>query len=334
MPWLSRTRLRTAGAVLAAALIGSALAVPAAQAEPPGGPLTDLVNPFIGSQNDGNTYPGAAVPFGMVQLSPDTGHFAGYSYDDDRIRGFSAVHLSGVGCGLGGDLPVLPTTGDITETDYAKYASGYRHDDESARPGSYRVGLTSYGGITAELTATARTGKQRYTFPATDKANVLLNAGQSLHKTVSTRVEVLDSRTIRTAITGRGFCQDTEPYTVYTITRFDRPFTSYGTWDGDKVTAGSKGSTAAWPTRCLRPLRHPLGPHRRGDHRAQLCGRGGRGPQSARRGRQFLRPYEGGGRRRLGAAAGAGEDPGRRPDAAPDLLLLALPVLPRAEHRQ
>ncbi|UYB38735.1 GH92 family glycosyl hydrolase [Streptomyces sp. Je 1-4] len=244
MPWLSRTRLRTAGAVLAAALIGSALAVPAAQAEPPGGPLTDLVNPFIGSQNDGNTYPGAAVPFGMVQLSPDTGHFAGYSYDDDRIRGFSAVHLSGVGCGLGGDLPVLPTTGDITETDYAKYASGYRHDDESARPGYYRVGLTSYGGITAELTATARTGKQRYTFPATDKANVLLNAGQSLHKTVSTRVEVLDSRTIRTAITGRGFCQDTQPYTVYTITRFNRPFTSYGTWDGDKVTARSKGSTA------------------------------------------------------------------------------------------
>ncbi|USA00261.1 GH92 family glycosyl hydrolase [Streptomyces lydicamycinicus] len=244
MPWLSRTRLRTAGAVLAAALIGSALAVPTAQAEPPGGPLTDLVNPFIGSQKDGNTYPGAAVPFGMVQLSPDTGHFTGYGYDDDHIRGFSSVHISGVGCGLGGDLPVLPTTGDITETDYAKYAAGYRHDDESARPGYYRVGLSSYGGITAELTATARTGKQRYTFPATDKANVLLNTGQSLHRTVSTRVEVLDSRTIRTAITGRGFCQDTKPYTVHTITRFDRPFTSYGTWDGDKVTAGSTKSTA------------------------------------------------------------------------------------------
>ncbi len=139
---------------------------------------------------------------------------------------------------------MLPTTGDITETDYAKYAAAYRHDDESARPGYYRVGLKSYGGITAELTATARTGRQRYTFPATDKANVLLNTGQSLHKNVSTRVEVLDSRTIRTALTGRGFCQDTKPYTVYALTRFDRPFTSYGTWDGDKVTAGSKDSTA------------------------------------------------------------------------------------------
>ncbi|WP_329142527.1 GH92 family glycosyl hydrolase [Streptomyces sp. NBC_01456] len=104
--------------------------------------------------------------------------------------------------------------------------------------------LKSYGGITAELTATARTGKQRYTFPATDRANVLLDAGQSLHRTVSTRVEVLDSRTIRTTITGRGFCQDTKPYTVHTLTRFDRPFASYGTWDGDKVTAGSRDSTA------------------------------------------------------------------------------------------
>ncbi|MEU3708880.1 GH92 family glycosyl hydrolase [Streptomyces catenulae] len=245
MPWPRRTRLRTAGAVLAAALVGGALAAPAAQAAPPSGRLTDLVNPFIGSRNDGNTYPGAAVPFGMVQLSPDTGHTTGYDYDDDHIRGFSAVHISGVGCGLGGDLPVLPTTGEVTETDYAKYAAAYNHDDESARPGSYRVKLTSYGGIGAELTATAHTGRQRYVFPATEKANVLLNAGQALHKVVSSRVEVLDSRTVRTAVTGRGFCQDTQPYTVYTLTRFNRPFASYGTWRGDRVTAGSKSSTAA-----------------------------------------------------------------------------------------
>jgi predicted alpha-1,2-mannosidase len=90
------------------------------------------------------------------------------------------------------------------------------------------------------VTATARTGVQRYTFPATDKANVLLNAGQSLHKKISTQVEILDDRTVRTAINGSGFCQDTKPYTVYTITRFDRPFKTYGTWDGATVTAGSK----------------------------------------------------------------------------------------------
>ncbi|MDH6696426.1 GH92 family glycosyl hydrolase [Streptomyces sp. MAA16] len=225
----------------AAALLGAALSGPSALAADRDGALTDLVNPFIGTQNEGNTYPGAAVPFGMVQFSPDTGHNTGYDYAQDHIRGFSLVHLSGVGCGLGGDLPVLPTTGDVTRTDNAAYAAGFGHDDESASPGYYRVGLAT--GIEAELTATARTGVQRYTFPATDKANVLLNAAQSLHSGVSAKVEVLDSRTVRTAITGRGFCQDTEPYTVYTVTRFDRPFTAHGTWDGTTVTAGARSGT-------------------------------------------------------------------------------------------
>ncbi|ATL32393.1 GH92 family glycosyl hydrolase [Streptomyces formicae] len=242
MRWIPR--LRGAGTVaLTAALLGGALAIPSAEADAPrSGRLTDLVNPFIGTENEGNTYPGAAVPFGMVQLSPDTGHNTGYDHSDTHIRGFSTVHLSGVGCGLGGDLPVLPTTGDVKETDYAKYAAEFSHDDESASPGRYQVGLKS--GIDAELTATQRTGVQRYTFPATDKANVLLNAGQSLHKTVRTKVEILDSRTVRTAITGSGFCQDTKPYTLYTLTRFDRPFKASGTWRGGTVTAGSKESSA------------------------------------------------------------------------------------------
>ncbi|MGW0904687.1 GH92 family glycosyl hydrolase [Streptomyces sp. NPDC002853] len=242
MRWTQRLR-GTGVAVAAATLLGGALAIPAAQAAPAAdGRLTDLVNPFIGTENEGNTYPGAAVPFGMVQFSPDTGHNTGYDHSDTHIRGFSTVHLSGVGCGLGGDLPVLPTTGDVKETDYAKYAAEFSHDDEKASPGSYQVGLKS--GIDAELTATKRTGVQRYTFPATEKANVLLNAGQSLHKTGSTKVEILDSRTVRTAITGSGFCQDTKPYTVYTITKFDRPFTTSGTWKGDTVTAGSRSSSA------------------------------------------------------------------------------------------
>lgn len=241
-----RPRLRGPAAALAAvALLGGVLTTGAtAQAAPRAeGQLTDLVNPFIGTQNEGNTYPGASVPFGMVQLSPDTGHNTGYDYAENHIRGFSAVHLSGVGCGLGGDLPTLPTTGDITQTDYAKYAAEFSHDDEKASPGYYKVGLKT--GIDAELTASSRTGVQRYTFPATDKANVLLNAGQSLHRTLSSKVEILDNRTVRTAITGSGFCQDTKAYTVYTITRFDRSFTTSGTWNGDTVTEGSKVSSAA-----------------------------------------------------------------------------------------
>ncbi|MGW4884308.1 GH92 family glycosyl hydrolase [Streptomyces murinus] len=231
-----RTRLCLAWVMAASALI----ATPAAgAAERTDGHLTDLVNPFIGSQDEGNTFPGAAVPFGMVQLSPDTGHNTGYDYTQSRIRGFSLVHLSGVGCRIGGDLPVLPTTGDVTQTDDAKYAAAFAHGDETASPGYYRVGLAS--GIRAELTASARTGVQRYTFPATTKANVLLNAAQSLHKAGGSKVEILDDRTVRTEITGHGFCRDTGPYTVYTITRFSRPFTAYGTWDGATVTAGSRG---------------------------------------------------------------------------------------------
>jgi predicted alpha-1,2-mannosidase len=237
MRWTRRLRLCVAGAVAASALF----AVPGTAQASTDSRLTDLVNPFIGTENDGNTYPGAAVPFGMVQFSPDTGHNTGYDYSQNHIRGFSLVHLSGVGCGLGGDLPVLPTTGDVTQTDYAQYAAEFSHDDEHASPGYYQVGLKS--GIEAELTATARTGVQRYTFPATDKANVLLNAAQSLHSGVTSKVEVLDNRTVRTTITGRGFCQDTKPYTVYTVTRFDRPFTTYGTWNGGTVTAGSRSGT-------------------------------------------------------------------------------------------
>ncbi|MEV5987433.1 GH92 family glycosyl hydrolase [Streptomyces sp. NPDC052051] len=241
MRWTRCLRLAVAGTVAAAALFP----LPAAHAEPTDGSLTDLVNPFIGTQREGNTFPGATVPFGMVQFSPDTGHRTGYDYGQHTIRGFSLVHLSGVGCPIGGDLPVLPTTGDVTETDYTKYAAGFSHAHEQASPGFYRVGLDS--GIEAQLTATERAGVQRYTFPATDKANVLLNTGQSLHRNVSSTVEILDDHTVRTKITGSGFCRSTRPYTVYTLTRFDRPFTAHGTWYQDSITRGATRSSGPGP---------------------------------------------------------------------------------------
>lgn len=238
MRWTRLLRLCAVGTVVASALFSPSAAQ---AARPPGGRLTDLVDPFIGTQNEGNTFPGAALPFGMVQLSPDTGHSTGYDYTQHRIRGFSLIHLSGVGCAIGGDLPVLPTTGDVTETDYSKYAAPFSHANERAAPGFYRVALDN--GITAELTATRRTGVQRYTFPATRKANVLLNAGQALHRNVSSKVEILDDRTVRTSITGSGFCRGTRPYTVYTVTRFDRPFTAHGTWYQDSITPNATKSS-------------------------------------------------------------------------------------------
>ncbi|MFD8809657.1 glycoside hydrolase family 92 protein, partial [Streptomyces sp. NPDC059597] len=168
-----RTRLCLAAVLAASALAANPTAGPVADAATDNaaradGPLTDLVNPFIGSRNEGNTFPGATVPFGMVQLSPDTGHSTGYDYGQSRVRGFSLVHLSGVGCKIGGDLPVLPTTGDVTTTDYARYAAGFRHADEEASPGYYRVGLDT--GIVAQQTATPRTGVPRYTVPAPTNA--------------------------------------------------------------------------------------------------------------------------------------------------------------------
>jgi len=244
--------IRTAAIGTTLALAGAALVtMPASAASAAEPALTGYVNPFIGSKDEGNTYPGATVPFGMVQFSPDTGHNTGYSYDGDHIRGFSLVHLSGVGCGLGGFLPVLPTTGEVTSTDYGSYALPFSHDTETASPGSYSTDLEAAAGtITAELGATTHTGVQKYTFPATTKANVLINAGQALSSVVKSSVEIVDDTTVDTAITLQGFCRDTEEFTVHTRTTFDRPFETSGTWTGDTVgsdsSASSTSRTGAW----------------------------------------------------------------------------------------
>lgn len=231
----------TGGALLALSIAAAPIAPVAAIGTEP---LTSYVNPFIGSKDDGNTYPGASVPFGMVQFSPDNGHNTGYNYDNDRIRGFSLVHLSGVGCGLGGLLPVLPTTGVPSSTRYEDYALPYSHDGEQASPGYYRVDLQAPAGtVTAELSATSHTGVQRYTFPATDTATVLLNPGQSLNRVTASSVRIVDARTVETEITSRGFCQDTPPFTVHTRTTFDRDIVTFGTWNGETVTAGQDAAS-------------------------------------------------------------------------------------------
>src|SRR4051794_22822573 len=133
-----------------------------ATAEPP----VSLVDPMIGTLDHGNTFPGAALPFGMVQLSPDNGGQAGYDHDNTRIDGFSHTHLSGVGCGVLGEVRVMPTTGAVSSDRPSPFGPHYRHDTEVARPGYYAVDLTRYG-VRAELTATTRTGWHRYAFPAT-----------------------------------------------------------------------------------------------------------------------------------------------------------------------
>src|SRR5690349_18182588 len=143
--------------------------------------FTTHVNPFIGTGGHGHTFPGAVLPFGMVQLSPDTridnwDGSSGYHYSDDVIYGFSHTHLSGTGIPDGCDILFMPTVGE--QQTFAKegdksvngYASKFSHANETAEPGYYSVKLDD-DDILAEMTATKRVGLHRYTFPKTNYAN-------------------------------------------------------------------------------------------------------------------------------------------------------------------
>lgn len=167
--------LRLCGLILAACIAA------AAQTKD----FTQWVNPFIGTGGHGHTFPGATMPFGMVQLSPDTridnwDGSSGYHYSDDIIYGFSHTHLSGTGIPDGCDILFMPTVGEsqffAKEGDKTVngYASKFSHANEKAEPGYYSVMLDD-DGILAEMTATKRVGFHRYTFPKTDKANIILD---------------------------------------------------------------------------------------------------------------------------------------------------------------
>jgi predicted alpha-1,2-mannosidase len=196
----------------------------------------------VGTQNFGNTFPGASVPFGMVQNSPDNGGQGGYDYTRDYIHGFSQTHLSGVGCGVVGELPVMPTTGAVTDTDQGDYRSTFSHANEHAEPGSYRVHLDRYD-TDAELTATPRTSWQRYTFPKQDEpANLLFNTGRANMSVSGSHVEVEGDDTIEGWVQDGGFCAGHDSHRVYFTARFDRPFTAHGTWRDDTITPGSDES--------------------------------------------------------------------------------------------
>jgi predicted alpha-1,2-mannosidase len=214
-----------------------------AAAAPVDGPAADLVRPFVGTQNEGNTFPGVSAPFGMAQVSPDTGGQGGYDYQKSTIYGFSQTHLSGVGCGANGYLPVMPTTGAVTSVNPDTYRSAYSHDDETASLGYYRVGLSTYG-VNAELAATARTGWQRYTFPATEAANVLFNTAKANQRVIDSEVHVVGDRTVEGRVHTGGFCGDQGDQTMYFAASFDRPFAKFGTWRHDELSTGRDAAGA------------------------------------------------------------------------------------------
>ncbi|MEO1485554.1 MAG: GH92 family glycosyl hydrolase [Bacteroidota bacterium] len=195
--------------------------------------LVQYVNPFIGTDGPGNTYPGATVPFGMVQLSPDIGipgwdRIAGYFYQDSIITGFSHMHLTGTGAGDLYDILVMPTNsrfdGKIEENNHKPF-SHFNHKQEGASPGYYWVDLLDFG-IKAEMTATARVGVHRYTFPKDNNSKIHIDLGYSLNwdAPTDTDLEVVNDSTIQGYRFSTGWARNQK---VFFEMRFSKPFASH-----------------------------------------------------------------------------------------------------------
>lgn len=203
---------------------------------------TAYVNPFIGTDFTGNTYPGAQAPFGMVQLSPDNGlpgwdRISGYFYPDSTIAGFSHTHLSGTGAGDLYDISFMPVTLPYKEAEFPLgIHSKFSHDEETATAGYYQVRLKDYD-INVELTATERCGIQRYTFPKAQSAIILnLKKAMNWDFTNDSHIEVIDSVTIQGYRFSDGWARDQH---IYFRTRFSRPFEKIE-WDTTAIIKDQK----------------------------------------------------------------------------------------------
>jgi len=210
-----------------------------AQTAPAVGPAAS-VTPFIGTgEGPGggvNLFPGAAVPFGMVQLSPDTeNHGYGYHYAQTDIQGFSMTHMSGSGCANEGEVFFTATDGPV-HTRPIDLRSAYSHSDEAAAPGYYRVNLLQWN-IDAELSATERTGMAQFTFPAGQAANILVPISHTLNFTTGASIQVVGDRTMEGYVENRAFCGNQQSYKVYFVMEFSQPFAQFGTW-GDAAGSG------------------------------------------------------------------------------------------------
>ena len=209
----------------------------------------DYVDPFIGTDFFGHTFPGACLPNAMVHLSPDVHtqgwtYCAGYIYSESSIMGFSHTHWSGVGMVNGGEVLLMPHIGDKLQIIPGSrknpdegYRSRFDHANELASPGYYSVLLKDYN-INAELTSTQRAGFHRYTFPKADNARIILDLGHQIGNMSSggiSNLKIIDNYRIEGAKSaGLG--------NVYFVAEFSKPFKYYGTFDASYVTPESGGS--------------------------------------------------------------------------------------------
>jgi predicted alpha-1,2-mannosidase len=194
-----------------------------------------------------NNFPGATVPFGMVQYSPDTvGNYAGYDHANERATGFSMTHAS-VGCPAFGDISMLPTTTSVGARPWRAWDRIAHDDTESGVPGYYTVRFPDTG-VKAELTATTRTGLGRFNFPRDNRPALLhVRSGASLAGNSRAAIAIgEDNTTITGWATSGSFCDKQNTYTVYFAMEFNQPFTSYGTWDGYSVYDGVRQTNSPY----------------------------------------------------------------------------------------
>ncbi|MEU4693566.1 GH92 family glycosyl hydrolase [Actinoplanes sp. NPDC023714] len=227
----------------------------------------DAVDQFIGTEFDtsqnksndayGNTFPGAALPFGMVQPSPTTykpgnalvGEKGGYEYTANLIRGFGMTRYSGTGCTgrYGGyEFPTIPYAGDTLpvnpSADIKGYYLGFDHANEESEPGYYRV--TTDNGVTTELTATTRTAVAKYDF--SEKSTLILDVSGPNNRTFGSEVTIDPAtRTVSGWMFGADVCDVGNTYRAYFSTTYDQPFTGYGTWNDADLTPGSTHAVKA-----------------------------------------------------------------------------------------
>lgn len=213
--------------------------------------LTGYVDPMIGTADHGHTYPGAAYPFGQIQLSPDNGTqgwdwCSGYNYSDSIISGFSHTHLSGTGIGDLADLSFLPVASEVIfkegekNSDFiARYAGSFNHANEIAQPGYYAVTFNR-SQIKTELTVSERVGVQRYSFPSKGQSNLLINLGFAINwdKPYQTDLTVADKYLVTGSRLSHGWAADQH---LYFAARFSQPIVK-----STITTVGSKSQTVGY----------------------------------------------------------------------------------------
>ncbi len=208
----------------------------AAQSSEAVSPLAALVNPLVGTDGAGNTFPGAVAPFGMMQLSPNLEN-NGYYYTNTRMHGFVVNLMSGNGGANEGQVLMTATTGPVKiardDTDFS-----FNHQQESASAGYYQVRMQPFD-INAEMTTTTRCGLLRYTFPAGKQANILLPLSYANTPTIFSHVHYVDDHTISGDVSSESFGGERHGIPVYFVMSFSKAFASHGTWTNRVLDANS-----------------------------------------------------------------------------------------------